>query len=306
MNFKKSFGFLLCGFSVFALPFTLSVHAYEVDNFTDREKITRDALEVMNLKVNKILSTAAKEVVKGDPGACNKAKLRQEVLRWIRPDPTGQIEVWLELTKQVDRTKVGLRKSIYQDVGFFTAPILNVVGIGRSIRLAGQIVGSDKIGHFFMQGLEFYDLVQGGKPIEKVLQENNGEDGVWGLATSGVYSYADIAADYQGYRFWSELTTGEYPYFKCEEKKGWVQNRQFSWANYVNPAWDEAINCSGMKPKIQAKVDAYLQNHGMKCPMVPTACDEVVKLDHSEFFTSPKCKSAVTASSSKDPEVASF
>jgi hypothetical protein len=274
---------------------SFTTYAYEVDNFTDRDLIARDSLEVMNRKVNRILSKAATEVLKEDAAVCSKAKLRQEILRWIRPDPTGQIEVWLEITKEVDRAKVGLRKSIYQDVGFFTAPVLNLVGLGRSIKLAGQIVGSDKIGHFFMQGLEFFDLVQSGNSIENVLKKHHGEDGVWGLTTSGVFSYSDIAADYSGYLFWNELTQGKNPYYKCDEKKGWVLNREFNWAEYVNPAWDEAINCSSMRPKIQAKVDSYLEKHGMKCPMIDGACKKVLALDHSEYFISPKCKeSAMT------------
>ncbi len=273
------------------LAFIPDSFAYEVDNFTDRDLIIRDSLDVMNRKVNRILSKAVVELAKEGTNVCSKAKLRQEILRWIRPDPTGQIEVWLEITKEVDRAKIGLRKSIYQDVGFFTAPILNLVGLGRSIKLAGQIVGSDKIGHFFMQGLEFFDLVQEGNSIETVLKKNHGEDGIWGLTTSGVFSYADIAADYSGFRFWNELTNGTNPYFKCDDKKGWTLNREFNWSEYVNYAWDEAINCSSMRPKIQAKVDAYLEKNNMRCPMVSGACQKILELDHSDFFISPKCKS---------------
>jgi len=275
--------------------------AYEVDNFTNRDQIQRDSLTIMDQKVNRIMELAIRETRKEDPGSCNKAKLRQEFLSWIRPDPTGQLEVWLETSSQIDRAEIGIRKSIYQNVSFLDAPILNVVGIGRSIRLAGQIVGSDKIGHFFMQGLEFYDLEREGKSIDRILREDHGEDGVWGLATSGVYSYADIAADYQGYRFWKEFTTGDHPYIRCDEEKGWVKNRDFTWASYVNPAWDEAINCSGMRPKIQASVDAYLAKKGIQCPVDPEACVKVVAIENAEYFTSPKCQAAAQAQGKAKP-----
>jgi hypothetical protein len=169
--------------------------------------------------VNTILKRAAKGVQKERGNECNVVFLRQEILRWIRPDPAGQLEVWLEFTDKIDRTHVGINKSIYQDVKFIDAPILRVVGIGRSMLLNGTVVGTDKVGHFFMQGLGYYDLVKAGKPLEKVLLEDHQEDGLWGLKTSGVKSYADMATNYQGYRFWTELTTGLNPYFKCDEKK---------------------------------------------------------------------------------------
>ena len=291
MNFLSQF-YLNVWTTLFLILFSSSSLAYEVDNFTDRDKIKKDSLVILDQKVNHILTRSVREANKDDPGSCNIAYLRQEILSWIRPDPTGQIEVWLELSKDIDRAEIGLHKSIYQDVSFLESPILNMVGVGRSILLAGQIVGSDKIGHFFVQGLGFYDLVKGGKPLEKVLAEDHGEDGVWGLATSGVYSYGDIAADYQGYRFWSQLTTGEHPYIRCDEKKGWVNERSFSWAEYVNPAWDEAINCSEMRPSMQAKVDQHFKKHGLKCPMKPEVCTQIVALDHAEFFTGPKCQAA--------------
>jgi hypothetical protein len=264
--------------------------AYEVDNFTDRDKIKLDSLSKLDEITNNILSKATTGVRKERGKECNVVFLRQEILRWIRPDPAGQLEIWLEVTDKIDRTHVGLSKSIYQDITFADSPILAIVGIGRSILLNGHIVGTDKIGHFFMQGLSYYDLVKDGKPLEKVLVEDHHEDGVWGMATSGVKSYSDMAANYQGYRFWSELTAGANPYIRCDDKQGWVNNRKFTWADYANPAWDEALNCSEFRPVIGAKVEKYLKNKGWTCPIQPEACVTIIGLDHAEYFTSPKCQ----------------
>lgn len=274
--------------------------AYEVDNFTDRETLKKDSLPILDESVNTILKRAAKGVRKERGKECNIVFLRQEILRWIRPDPAGQLEVWLEFTDKIDRTHVGIGKSIYQNVKFIDAPILRVVGIGRSMLLNGTVVGTDKIGHFFMQGLGYYDLVKGGKPLEKVLLENHQEDGLWGLKTSGVKSYADMATNYQGYRFWNELISGKNPYFRCDEKQGWVNNREFTWAEYVNPSWDEAINCSEMRPEIQAKVDSYMSSKGWTCPIQPEACVKIMNLDHAEYYASPQCQ--VTAQKIQDSE----
>ena len=136
-------------------------HAYEVDNFTDRETLTKDELPKMDEIVNGILTKAVKGVHKERGKECSVAILRQEILRWIRPDPAGQLELWLEITDEIQHTHIGVTKSIYQEVTFTESPVLKVVGIGRSMKVNGQIIGTDKIGHFFMQGLGYYDLVKG-------------------------------------------------------------------------------------------------------------------------------------------------
>ena len=79
---------------------------------------------------------------------------------------------------------------------------------------------------------------------------------------------------------------------RCDEKKGWVNNRTFTWADYINPGFDEAINCNEMIPVVQKKVERYLAMKGWTCPIQPDACVKIMKLDHAEYFTSPKCIAA--------------
>jgi hypothetical protein len=270
--------------------FFQTVQAYEVDNFSARDSLVQDALPVLDSKVNGFLDRAARDARLETPGFCSVAVLRQEILRWIRPDPTGILELWIELTDSVEKTSIGVRTSVYRGISFFDSPIMKVFGIGRSFKLAGQIVGTDKIGHFFMQGLDFYDRVRGGTPIGQVLEKEHGEDGIWGLGTSGVKSWADIAANYQGYLFWSRLVEGPHPYFRCEDGEGWVRQTVFTWADYVNPAWDEALNCSEMKSGIREKVDQELKRNGWGCPVDPGICESLRRLEYSDQLVSPSCR----------------
>lgn len=69
------------------------------------------------------------------------------------------------------------------------------------------------------------------------------ENGWWGWVGTGVKSFGDIAANMEGFAFWSELTEGKNPYYRCRNKK-WALVRPFSWSHYVTPAWDEGINCN--------------------------------------------------------------
>jgi hypothetical protein len=279
---------------LFLLSFFLfnSALAYEVDNFTDRDLSLRDARPILDQKVTELLDRAARVTRVEDPGGCSPVLLRQEILRWIRPDPTGIFELWLEFSDEIEKTPVGVRKSIYRNVSFLDSPILKVFGIGRSFRLAGHMIGTDKIGHFFMQGLDFYHQVRGGRPLREVLERENGEDGLWGWGTSGVKSWADIAADYAGYRFWSRLVEGTDPYFRCVEEEGWVRHASFSWADYVDASWDEAINCSEMKPGIRARVDEELTRRGWTCPMDREACSVLAQQEWAPYLLSPSCRTS--------------
>lgn len=165
------------------------------------------------------------------------------------------------------------------------------VGIGRSLRLAGHIVGTDKLGHFFMQGLDYFKRVDSeGASLDIVLRHEHGEDGVWGLRMTGVKSYADMAANYQGYRFWSALYRGERPYARCENGRRWVKAREFTWADYVTDAWDEAINCSEFNPRLGERVRASLARMGLNCPVDPARCAALAKQERSEYFLSPACR----------------
>jgi hypothetical protein len=221
---------------------------------------------------------------------CSFAHLRAEILRWIRPDPAGLLEIWANRTNEIQQTKTRYKDSVYGDVGFLDSPALWLVGIGRSIRLNGHMVGTDKIGHFFMQGLDYYDRVKDGKPLDRVLVEDHGEDGIWGV--TGVRSYADMSANYSGYLFWSSLVQGENPYFKCISGSGWVKQRSFSWKDYVSDAWDEGINCSEMKPAVKHKFEQRLKRLGLSCPVDPERCVKLIQIEKAQFIVSPQCHAA--------------
>lgn len=279
---------LIAGFALSLLSYPKS-YSYEIDNFTDRDVPRQDAIEVMDHEVNLILERAALEVNKESKKYCSFAHLRSEILRWIRPDPAGLLEIWANNTDQIEHVKIDYKDSIYGDVTLFDSPALWFVGIGRSMRLAGTMVGTDKVGHFFMQGLDYYDRAKSGKPLDRILAEDHGEDGVWGL--TGVYSYADMSANYAGYQFWNSLIRGDQRYFKCVYGKGWVKQRQFTWKDYVNDAWDEGINCSEMQPAVKERVKRRLSQLSMTCPVDPVRCANLNQMEKSQFIVSPYCRS---------------
>jgi hypothetical protein len=281
--------FALAAATLFSLSFPAL--AYEVDNFTDRQALTEDALGILDAKVNHILRRAVEQANRETPGSCARMVLRQEIVRWVGPDPISLLEFWSDATSKIQHTQVSFKDSVYAEATIRESPAMRFAGIAHSFKLAGHIVGTDKLGHFFMQGLDYYKRVHSdGIELNHVLKYEHGEDGIWGLATSGVKSYSDMTANYEGYLFWNELTQGTNPYVRCENGKQWVKARDFSWADYVSDAWDEAINCSEMVPTLALKVEKRLEKMGLRCPVDPVKCQELGLLDKAEFYVSPVCR----------------
>lgn len=270
--------------------------AYEVDNFTGRNLLTQDSTEAMNRKVNLILDKAAREANRESPDHCNKVILRREILRWVRPDPVSFLELWATFTDDLQQVRIGAGESVYAGASLGEAPAIWVAGIGRSIRVGRHVIGTDKIGHFFMQGFDYFSQVENGGDLHSILRDGHGEDGWWGLPMTGVRSFADMSANYQGYTFWKQLYSGGKPYFRCEEKRGWIRLRDFTWAEYVSDSWDEAINCSEMNEGLERRVRNNLEKAGIPaCPVEPARCSEIARTDFAEFLVSPRCRGVVSA-----------
>lgn len=96
--------------------------------------------------------------------------------------------------------------------------------------------------------------------------ENGPFGGDWGIK-----SYADIAADVEGYKFWSQLTETSNPYFKCRGNK-WQMVREFKWEDYVSDAWDEAINCNEYSAGIETVAKKGMAAVKMFCPIEKEKC----------------------------------
>lgn len=77
------------------------------------------------------------------------------------------------------------------------------------------------------------------------------ENGILGAYTTGVMSYGDMVAEFNGMRFWNHVLAKKAdilgvnlgPYVKCENNN-WIKIKPIDFSDYVDDAWDEGINCS--------------------------------------------------------------
>jgi hypothetical protein len=112
------------------------------------------------------------------------------------------------------RATPALYKTNYLNSIYFTVPT-SYLTISPTVKVYGAQFGTDKIAHFFQQGYTYYKISEraaskGSKPDEAVrkaiLWGQKTERTYYGTMVSGVYSNADLAANYVGMLFYQGLT----------------------------------------------------------------------------------------------------
>ena len=268
------------------------VPAAEVDSFTQRYEAFADATRALDAHTNALLDRALaranQEVFDAAEGeaepACRPRRLYHHVRAVLGRRFVGQLEVYVHRSDEVDKRRLTRAQSIYRDFRFYETPSLGLIRrIGAIVRIGEHIVGSDKFGHFFAEGYSYFKRAYragGGLPRAFRFGERS-ERILYGGLTTGVYSYADLVANFNGMRFWTHLL-GRHPdplgqslgpYVGCRDGR-WVRLRDFSWADYVDAGWDEGVNCNAFRNRsLLSRVERRLREleartgRPMRCPV---------------------------------------
>ncbi len=237
IKLPKIITFVLC-FALFAQSF--AVFAFETDqyNLPDApladigdevsvyvEENVRKAVGKINEKI-----TASKACLKKNskPINCTSPdkerakleKLRSEdaiVKEIFRPlgggiPPFTNSGTWME--KHEFNPSPARYKTSFDDSIFKVFPS-NYLSISETVKIYGVEFGTDKIAHIFQQGYTYYKIykhaAEKGLSPEKAARKANNwgrmtERTFYGTLISGVYSNADLAANYAGMKFYQNLT----------------------------------------------------------------------------------------------------
>lgn len=304
---------------IFALlGFVQNSLAFEVDNFTNRYKPLQDSRDSMNGEVNKRLVKAAdaasgivdRAVTLFTKGAnqCDKDELYDEVYDEVGGWVIGSLEGYAEDNDKIKKHSESKEAIYYKDgramVG--AGPILKIFGTHSSINMNGHYIGTDKFGHFFDEGYKYFkEFKKKSKFSEGILHAlkygEELENGEYGLASTGVFSNADLMANYSGLQFWMALTEGPNPHFKCVQGR-WKMVRKFDFASYVNSGWDEAINCSKFREPaktgiernsmaLESKAKKNGKNERYVCPVSYGECKKLASQfkNYSSYLLSADC-----------------
>ena len=218
--------------------------AYETDQFTERLNPLIDSTALLDERVNRSIADA----VAGWKGPRKDRKVVDAVyhdiggVHWV-----DRIERWAMKSEDVDRLQASRYSSIYRGHPIWATRVAGLFGTGPTIKLNGHYVGSDKLGHFLSQGRKFWKRYQKYHDEARAAEHSAyTERALFGQMTTGVYSNADLVANFEGYRFYRSLfeddvVPGKPAILKWEEDH-WEIQRPFTWADHVNAYWDEALN----------------------------------------------------------------
>ena len=183
----------------------------------------------------------------------------------------SRVRGWLRHSDEVDRfpdNSVSYfrykRMSVYRDLSF---PYV-ILPMARTVRLNNVYLGIDKIAHFFGFGRRYYsrylryraDGLSEDEAVEKVVRCGiHLEKNFVGQLVDGIFSYADLEADFQGFRMAKDLCGGENPYI-VHEGNQWVLARRIDIREYITPDFDESYNNSSYWGTRRRNVLAILKN----------------------------------------------
>ncbi len=249
------------------------VEGYETDQFHNRHEYIEDSTAVLDQQVNH----AIRQIVQDWVGPGDEKKFAMEIFHavggyhWV-----DKIERWAMESEEVDRLSTPKRESIYAGHPFWATRVIGFFGVGPTIKLNGQLIGSDKLGHFFSQGKKFYfRFLESSSEPEAAEHSAYTERAIFGQLTTGVYSNADLVANYEGFLFYRSLFEDniieDKPAILSWRDDGWQIQRKFTFADHVNAYWDEALNINHfdallyphMKERLSGFCDDYRKNPGL-------------------------------------------
>lgn len=257
--------------------FGFDIPAMETDPFLALDVELADSSDELNLYVNEVFEKRLKVFNRRHRGSeitarCEEAALFamegfrrplfSRIAHWAHTDPAVQRHPEIEMA----------------GLDYYRASILGVpyyhylqVPLGRTVNVNGVYLGADKLGHFLSFGARYYRRF--------TRRVRRGEDPVaatravirWGLKqekqfvggwVTGVVSFGDLEANYQGLRLGRALCEGHGGARLVRDRSGtWSLDQPLDVTPFVNPDWDEAFNPSFFKPHKWDRVERRLHGH---------------------------------------------
>jgi hypothetical protein len=253
--------------------------AIETDQYFAWGTPIEDSTDILNAKVNAEIRLALEEINRRPSWRtmeCRRVMTR--VIDRFRGFVFHEIELWASNSPLVDRYPRSLdevlryrEEYIYGNRGPFDAGTW--IPPSPTIELHGVRVGTDKITHFFSEGW-WYErwyrkaLARGARAEEaERFAIDRGiftEKTVLGLGVSGVFSTADLEANYEGMLYLLGFCDGPSPVVE-KTANGWAQIVPFDFRDHVTPEWDESYQVSIFSDRRWRKVRRVLEQY---CPML--------------------------------------
>ncbi len=321
---------LCCAILLWAVTGSV-VESAEIDTITPRHLALKNAVDKLNAIFNQRLAEGVDKANRKDTGQfCDEGTLYVELRKSVFQSYSAYwgltgygLDLQLrELLKDYSYS-LSLQDSIYRDLDYLEAFSLNLKELSDLVSADGHLIGLDKVGHFFAEGWQYFELTRGaGAELGPALSwGHEQEQGKFGYATTGIYSFADLAANFDGWIFWNKILLrandplkgwlGNFrngPYVTCRLQlwesirqqqivRAWSYRAAFDLSDYLSGGWDERNNCNSYQnPVIEEKVASRIQRVApdFSCPLDKSACVAAKKKygDYARYLLHPACLSA--------------
>ncbi|MCH7612668.1 MAG: hypothetical protein IIB95_06100 [Candidatus Marinimicrobia bacterium] len=259
------------------------LHAGEVDQYLAWNQLPNDESHLLNKLFNEEIQKALDEINKHH-NDCSCTEAAGRILKHFGIGLSTPLEMRLKKMTELDKyptddiqlserykRSIFRREYTHKIIDKYQDYSLNLQ-IDEVINVGGIYIGLDKLTHFTASGYIYYKIYNLG--LEHTGSEEAaiqmainigvfGEKNILGKIASGVFSYADLESNYQGFQFAMDLCRDGTIYLK-RTGKGWELEGSFDLRNYVNPFWDESYNPSyyyeGYNLTLMPKSEAVLSN----------------------------------------------
>ncbi len=275
-----------------------SLRAAEVDQFSTRHLDLIDSNEVVNKQANKHVQEILTRL---QSSGCDEDVLYSELKKVFANHKNGELTISMINDKEFPRHQIPLKESVYADWNRFDGYLLgrpsaakSPLALGPLLNINGIRIGTDKFEHIFGRGFEYfkrYYLKE--RSLKSVMKYGiRGEKTIFGgnILATGVFSYADLSANFNGMRFWNHILQlrpdimddNIGPYISCKNNQ-FVQVKRIDFSHYIDESMDESINCSKFARKNSAKkFISRVEEMGYSCPMDQSVLDDM-KLKYGEL-----------------------
>ncbi len=257
-----------CALLLFALAGAAG--AYESDQLTDRDQPLQDMRGVLNAHMDRLLEIAVRQANRrtrcAAPDRRTKRVLARRVYKLtsrgalvfrrglLRAPGFTAYSAWIERRPWVDKRDWLVREDLFADVTWRQSFILATAGPSSTVRIGDALVGTDKLDHFLDFGYVAWRKSRDGAHPERVSRfDYRTERFLFGLVTSKTYSYADIAANNDGYDWYRGFLAADSD-FQRDGDGCVVLARGFDWGAWADWRYDEALNPSIYTPPVQARI----------------------------------------------------
>ncbi|HXH74107.1 MAG TPA: hypothetical protein VNJ08_04035 [Bacteriovoracaceae bacterium] len=242
------------------LLLSFSALALETDNYITWNMELKDSAEDINAFISREINTALDK-------ANNKRKIQScravtfQIAKRFKASPVifkHPMEDWIRESLSEEqvfpKTDKWIKQSIYRYPYRF---YLKAMPVAPNVQIGGFYLGTDKLSHFTSTGRRYLSHYL--KKIKHGWTDDEAQKSAirFGLAneatvlgtwSSGVFSYGDMEANYQGFLFYKKMCMNESDnYLEQDEEGTWKLVKSPEMRDFVSAYWDETFNLSYRK-----------------------------------------------------------